>query len=223
MFPVITVTLPRRRKMVDTVLSEIAEAIQQDIAEAVKTSGGGVWPQKVFRGGKRGSFKPLKGIEKHIDYIIRGNTLTVLGRRTGKRSGRDFLLAHHQNRASGSIDITPATAKVLFVPISKEADKCRSGKEAYRRSNVRGGSLVEGKIIDGEMHRYDPSGGKDGMGGYTPGMPDFVWLPAVRLPSRRLFNRAEMDKTIKRAARASLTTHGLIKKRASFTLLTDLM
>lgn len=221
-FPLITVKLPRRRKLINDVLSEVAAAIQADIAEAVKTSGGGVWPRKVFNGKKRGSYKPLRGIEKHIDYIIRGSTLTVLGRRTGKRSKRDFLLAHHQNRAGSRMDITPVNARKLFVPVSEAAEKCRSGREAHKRSNVRGGDLVQGKIVDGELYRYNPQGGKNQEGGYEPGTPDFLWLSQVRLPSRRLFNRTEMQKTITQAVRQSLTARGLIKKRASFTLLTDL-
>jgi len=89
------------------------------------------------------------------------------------------------------------------VPISKKAEAL-TAKQAFRSSSRFGGSLLEGKIMKGELYYYDPDIPKGEKGRLRKGTPDFLWLSSVRLPKRSLFDRRTIRGVASRALKKAM-------------------
>jgi len=201
--PLLTVRLPRRRKLVGEVFEEVEKAIRAEILEMERTSGRGHWPKTMGRGRMR---RPLRGISKHLEFHVQGNTLVMTGASTGKRGGEPFLQAHHQERGSTFLEIVPKRSRVLYLPLTRKAEKL-TARQAFQRSSRFGGNVKEGSIIDGVLHFRDPATGK-----LRRGWPDFLWVPRVRLPRRPLFDKRVMGGVIRRATKKALLKRSLVRK-----------
>lgn len=214
----LTLKLGSQSKYLKEILRCIADEFILEVKKQEKTSGRGKWLLARGAHGAR-TRKPLRGISRHVIPVIVGSKLEIRGT-PGHRSARQFLTAHDQGGKGLGMRISPKSGRrVLYVPLTKKASQM-TAFEAYANSSRFGGSLLEGKIIDGVTYYYDPRISKGEKGRLVEGKPDFLWLPEVFLPRRNLFDRRAIPGIVKRGLTKALrgSTSPLLRKRVSYEL-----